>query len=83
MRNEFLAKFDALVILSAISNDPMANMFEEVSNSINYLAVNKIIVPYVGSSSKQKISVRLKLKHLWCSEGESKNKFDTLNTLTA
>ena len=65
MRNEFLAKFDALVILSAISNNPMGNMFEEVSNSINYLAVNKIIVPYVGSSSKQKIIVRLKLKYLW------------------
>jgi hypothetical protein len=83
VRNEFLAKFDALVILSAISNDPMGNMFEEVSNSINHLAVNKIIVPYVGSSSKQKISVRLKLKHLWCFRRRTKNKFDILNPLTA
>jgi hypothetical protein len=51
--NEFLAKFDALVILSAISNDLKGNMFEEVSNSINYLAVNKIILPYVALQNKK------------------------------
>ena len=50
---EFLAKFDALVILSAISNEPMGNKFEEVTNSINYITVKKIIEPYVALPNKR------------------------------
>ena len=50
---KFLTKFDALIILSAISNDPMGNKFEEVTNSINYLAVKKIIEPYVSLPNKR------------------------------
>ena len=53
MSTEFLAKFDPLVILSAILNDPMGNKFEEVANSKNYLEVKKIIEPYVALPNKR------------------------------
>ena len=57
---EFLTKFDAVIILSAISNDPMGNKFEDVTNTINYLAVKKIIQPYL-KLKKQKVGICLKL----------------------
>ena len=55
MRNEFLAKFDALVILSAISNDPMGNKFEGGANSKNYLVVKKNIESKVVLLNKRSV----------------------------
>ena len=50
---EFFNQFDSVVLLSAISNDPMGNKFEEVANSKNYLEVKKIIEPYVALPNKR------------------------------
>ena len=80
--SEFLNKFDALVILSAISNDPMGNKFEEVTNSINYIAVKKIIEPYVALPNKRLVFAS-SCSIYGASEGEAKNEFDNLNPLTA
>ena len=79
---KFLTKFDALIILSAISNDPMGNKFEEVTNSINYLAVKKIIEPYVSLPNKRLVFAS-SCSIYGASEGDPKKEFDTLNPITA
>lgn len=79
---EYLAKFDAVIILSAISNDPMGNKFEDVTNSINHLAVKKIIEPYLKLKNKRLVFAS-SCSMYGASEGEAKKEYDTLNPLTA
>lgn len=79
---EFLKKFDAVIILSAISNDPMGNKFEDVTNQINYLAVKKIIEPYLKLKNKRLVFAS-SCSIYGASEGEAKKENDTLNPLTA
>ena len=77
-----MSKFDAVIILSAISNDPMGNKFEEVTNSINYLAVKKIVKPYVALQNKRLIFAS-SCSMYGATEGDTKNELDKLNPLTA
>lgn len=79
---EFLTKFDAVIILSAISNDPMGNKFEDVTNTINYLAVKKIIQPYLKLKNKRLVFAS-SCSIYGASEGVPKKEYDTLNPLTA
>jgi nucleoside-diphosphate-sugar epimerase len=59
----------------------MGNKFLDVTNSINYLAVKKIIEPYVALPNKRLVFAS-SCSIYGDSEGEPKKEFDTLNPLT-
>jgi len=80
--DEFFCKFDSIVVLSAISNDPMGNKFEKVTNEINYLAVRKLIECFVTLPNKRLIFAS-SCSMYGSSDGNAKREFDDLNPLTA
>lgn len=77
-----LKGIDAVVYLSAISNDPMGNRYESVTNEINHLAGINI------AKSCSKLGVKHFVFASSCSiygfaVGGARNESDTLNPLTA
>ena len=77
-----LSSFDAIVLLSAISNDPMGKKFETVTNEINFLALKRIIEPFVYLPNKRLVFAS-SCSMYGASEGKSKKEADSLNPLTA
>ncbi len=79
---EFFYNFDAVVVLSAISNDPMGNKFEKVTNEINYLALKNLIEPFVTLPNKRLVFAS-SCSMYGSTEGNARKEIDGLNPLTA
>lgn len=82
INTEFFKTFDCIVVLSAISNDPMGKRFEKVTNEINFLAVKKLIESFVSLSNKTLIFAS-SCSMYGASDGKAKSEADKLNPLTA
>lgn len=78
----FFHQFDSVVVLSAISNDPMGNKFESVTNEINYLAVKKFIESF-GALPNKRLVFASSCSMYGSADGNAKSEFDDLNPLTA
>ena len=59
-----LEGFDAVVHLAAVSNDPMGNRFESVTDAINHRA-SVAIAAAAAAAGVKKLRVCLKLQRLW------------------
>lgn len=79
---EFFKTFDSIVVLSAISNDPMGKRFEKVTNEINFLAVKKLIESFVSLPNKRLVFAS-SCSMYGASDGNAKSEADELNPLTA
>ena len=82
LNNDLLSKFDAFILLAAISNDPMGQKFEAVTNEVNNKASTNIIrkISKLGS----KIIVFASSCSIYGEGGNSsKTETDILNPLTA
>lgn len=79
---DFFCSFDSIVVLSAISNDPMGNKFEKVTNEINYLAVKRLIESFVVLPNKRLIFAS-SCSMYGHSDDCAKRESDDLNPLTA
>ena len=82
VKEDFFKDFDSIIILSAISNDPMGNRFEEVTNEINFLAVKKLIESFISLPNK-KLVFASSCSMYGNADGNSKSENDKLNPLTA
>ena len=67
----YIKKCDHIIHLAAISNDPMGSKFQQVTNSINFLAVKNIIEPYVALPNKRLVFAS-SCSIYGASEGEAK-----------
>jgi nucleoside-diphosphate-sugar epimerase len=77
-----LTGFDTIVHLAAISNDPMGNKFEKVTDEINHLA--SVDLARKASKAKVKRFVFASSCSIYgFAEGGAKTESDTLNPLTA
>lgn len=79
---DLLKGFDAIVHLAAVSNDPMGNKFEKVTDDINHIASVEL------AKKADKAGVKRFIFASSCSiygfaEGGAKTETDTLNPLTA
>ena len=79
---EFFNQFDSVVLLSAISNDPMGNKFEKVTNEINYMALRSLIEPFVKLPNKRLVFAS-SCSMYGSASGDAKKEDDELNPLTA
>lgn len=79
---EFINQFDSVVLLSAISNDPMGNKFEKVTNEINYMALKNIVEPFVELPNKRLVFAS-SCSMYGSADGKAKKENDELNPLTA
>lgn len=82
INEQFLEGFDAVVHLAAVSNDPMGNKFESVTDEINHLASVQL------AHKASRAGVRKFVFASSCSiygfaEGGPRKETDTLNPLTA
>lgn len=78
----FYSKFDSIVLLSAISNDPMGNKFEKVTDEINYLAHLKIVKNFLKLPNKRLVFAS-SCSMYGATNNESKKEQDAINPLTA
>lgn len=53
VEEKFFQGFDSVVVLSAISNDPMGNTFEKVTGEINYNSVARLIKNFAPLRGKR------------------------------
>jgi nucleoside-diphosphate-sugar epimerase len=79
---DFLKGFDAIIHLAAVSNDPMGNKFEKVTDDINHIASVEL------AKKAAKAGVKRFVFASSCSiygfaEGGAKTENDSLNPLTA
>lgn len=79
---DFIADFDVLVVLSAISNDPMGQQFEAVTHDINYSAVSRLINRF-GKFNNKTIVFASSCSMYGAGGDGIKAESDTLNPLTA
>jgi nucleoside-diphosphate-sugar epimerase len=79
---ELLRDIDAIVHLSAISNDPMGNTFEEVTRDINYLASIDLAVKAKNAGVKSFVYASSCSMYGSASDGPRTEK-SSLNPLTA
>ena len=79
---KFLTSFDALILLAAISNDPMGQNFEKVTHEINNVATKDLIKKFRPTQGKT--IVFASSCSIYGSEGiEKKKENSPLNPLTA
>jgi nucleoside-diphosphate-sugar epimerase len=78
----FLQQFDAVVHLAAVSNDPMGNKFEKVTDEINHLA--SVQLAQKASAAGVKAFVFASSCSIYgFADGGPRKETDTLNPLTA
>jgi nucleoside-diphosphate-sugar epimerase len=82
LSDELLSKVDAVVELAAISNDPMGQRFEEVTNDINYVSAVSIATRAVKAGVKAVVFAS-SCSMYGSSEGNPKKETDPINPLTA
>lgn len=80
--DDILGKIDAVVMLAAISNDPMGASFEQVTEQINYLSCANIAKRALALGVKR-IVFASSCSMYGFAEGGAKKETDTLNPLTA
>jgi nucleoside-diphosphate-sugar epimerase len=78
----FYEDFDAIVLLAAISNDPMGNQFEDVTRDINYLSCCEIARGAV-EAGVERIVFASSCSMYGAASGVAKTETDELNPLTA
>jgi nucleoside-diphosphate-sugar epimerase len=78
----FFNQFDSVVLLSAISNDPMGNKFEKVTNEINYIALKNLVEPFVQLPNKRLVFAS-SCSMYGSADSKAKKEDDELNPLTA
>jgi nucleoside-diphosphate-sugar epimerase len=82
INEDFLKGFDAVVHLAAVSNDPMGNKFEAVTDEINHKA--SVQLAKLASKAGVKRFVFASSCSIYgFAEGGAKTETDTLNPLTA
>ena len=82
VNEDYFNGFDAVIVLSAISNDPMGNKFETVTNEINYLSVKKLIENFLQRPNKRLVFASS--CSMYGSAGDdAKCETDEINPLTA
>lgn len=79
---ELYKDFDAIVILSAISNDPMGNRFEKITDEINCVAVTNLIENY-GKLPNKRIVFASSCSMYGEADTQAKSEIDNLAPLTA
>jgi nucleoside-diphosphate-sugar epimerase len=79
---DLLDGIDAVIILSAISNDPMGNRFEQVTTDINCLASIEITKKALSAGAKRVVFAS-SCSMYGFAEGGARKETDELNPLTA
>ena len=74
--------FDTLILLSAISNDPISNNFDKITDEINHLALGKLVKDF-GALSDKTIVFASSCSIYGTAGVASKKENDNLNPLTA
>lgn len=82
VKKEFYQNFDAVVLLSAISNDPMGHQFEQATNEINYLAIKNLIRNFAPLPNKRLVFAS-SCSMYGATGGGEKSEDDEINPLTA
>jgi nucleoside-diphosphate-sugar epimerase len=80
--SEFINQFDAIVLLSAISNDPMGAMFEKVTEEINYKSCIELI-DKIKNKSLKTVVFASSCSMYGIGGSKAKIESDNLNPLTA
>jgi nucleoside-diphosphate-sugar epimerase len=78
----FLQQFDAIVHLAAVSNDPMGNKFEKVTDEINHLASVQLAQKAAAAGVKAFVFAS-SCSIYGFADGGPRKETDTLNPLTA
>lgn len=82
IKSEMLAGFDAVVILAAVSNDPMGNRFERVTDEINHQACSSL-ARMAAAEGVSRIVFASSCSMYGYAEGGARKEGDSLNPLTA
>jgi len=82
INEKFLEGFDAVVHLAAVSNDPMGNKFEAVTDEINHQA-SVTLAKKANSAGVKKFVFASSCSIYGFAEGGPRKETDTLNPLTA
>ncbi len=80
--DDLLSGFDTVVHLAAVSNDPMGNKFEKVTDEINHLASVEL-ARKAGKAGVRRFIFASSCSIYGFAEGGAKTETDTLNPLTA
>jgi nucleoside-diphosphate-sugar epimerase len=78
-----LEGFDAVVHLAAVSNDPMGNRFESVTDAINHRASVAIAEAAAAASVKTFVFASSCSVYGFAADGKARGESDALNPLTA
>ena len=79
---KYFDQFDAIVLLAAISNDPMGKQFSDVTDEINNQAISRIVKHYAALSDKT-IVFASSCSMYGAGGSQSKSEHDSINPLTA
>lgn len=82
IRADQLQGFDAVVILAAVSNDPMGKRFEQVTDDINHVACSEL-ARKASASGVARIVFASSCSMYGYAEGGARREQDDLNPLTA
>jgi nucleoside-diphosphate-sugar epimerase len=82
IEESFLKGFDAIIHLAAVSNDPMGNKFEQVTDEINHKASVDLAIK-ASAAGVKKFVFASSCSIYGFAEGGAKTEKDALNPLTA